>query len=106
MDDPVTVKPSTLRMRRCRARQLRQAILLKIEIDAQDVEALVNAGLLDADQRHDRDAIAGVVWRLIELGFKSSHGKANAAAPPAASNTDASPRVSPINQRIIPTLDR
>jgi hypothetical protein len=65
-------------MRRCRARQHRQAIILKIEIDAKDIDALVAIGALTIDQRQDRDAIAAAVWKLSEAGYKAVC-RANAA---------------------------
>ena len=58
------MRPSTARTRACRARARRGVWLLKLEIGAELVDALVEAKYLEAWDGEDRAAISAALERL------------------------------------------
>jgi len=62
------------RMRRHRARRREGMRCLVIEVHDQEIETLVELGLLDPDTRDDRSAITVALYIFLEESFKASSG--------------------------------
>jgi hypothetical protein len=54
-----------------RARRRRGDLILRIQIDADDIGTLIRYGLLEAGSCRDRATVAAVILRLSQRGFQN-----------------------------------
>jgi hypothetical protein len=65
------------RARRYRERKRTGGCYLRIDLDGEDIAALVRAGLLAAERRGDNQAVKGALLGLCTAGYRALKAKDN-----------------------------